>query len=121
MLAQRALDLALTDEPGATNSAGMVRVVSGEHPDMAFDYALAHREQLDKKVDTTSRSRYYPGLGYGSLDAAMIGKIQAYADKYIAASSRRDAETAIANIKYRMQVRNERLPSIDAWLAQHAK
>ena len=121
VLAQRALDLALTDEPGATNSAGMVRVVSGEHPDMAFDYALAHREQLDKKVDTTSRSRYYPGLGYGSLDAAMIGKIQAYADKYIAASSRRDAETAIANIKYRMQVRNERLPSIDAWLAQHAK
>lgn len=51
----------------------------------------------------------------------MIGKIQAYADKYVAASSRRDAQTAIANIKYRMQVRSERLPLIDAWLAQHAK
>jgi aminopeptidase N len=120
-LARRALELALTDEPGATNSAGMVSVVSGEHPDMAFDYALAHREQLDKKIDTTSSSRYYPRLGDGSLDAAMIGKIQTYADKYVAASSRRDAETAIANIKYRMQVRNEQLPSIDAWLAQHAK
>jgi aminopeptidase N len=121
VLARRALELALTDEPGATNSAGMVRIVSGEHPDMAFDYALAHREQLDKKIDSTSSSRYYPRLGYGSLDPAMIGKIQAYADKYVAASSRRDAETAIANIKYRMQVRNERLPLIDTWLAQHAK
>jgi aminopeptidase N len=120
-LARRALDLALTDEPGATNSAGMVRAVSAEHPDMAFDYALAHRGQLDDKVDSISRSRYYPRLGDGSLDPAMVGKIQAYADKYVAASSRRDAETAIANIKYRMQIRNERLPSIDTWLAQHGK
>ncbi len=120
-LARRALELALTDEPGATNSAGMVARVSAEHPDMAFDFAMAHREQLDRKIDTTSSSRYYPRLGNASLDAAMIGKIQAYADKYVAASSRREAETAIANIKYRMQVRNERLPSIDAWLARHAK
>jgi len=120
-LAHRTLDLALTDEPGATNSAGMVRAVSTRHPDLAFDYAIAHRQQLDQKVDSTSRSRYYPRLGNNSLAPAMIGKLTAYADKYIAASSRRDAETAIANIKYRMQVRNERLPSIDAWLAQHAQ
>ncbi len=121
VLAKRTLDLALTDEPGATNSAGMVRAVSARHPDLAFDYAIAHRQQLDLKVDSTSRGRYYPRLGNNSLDRAMIGKIKAYADKYIAASSRRDAETAIANIKYRMQVRNERLPAIDAWLAQHAQ
>jgi hypothetical protein len=120
-LAQRTLDLALTEEPGATNSAGMVRAVSARHPDLAFDYAIAHRQQLDLKIDSTSRSRYYPRLGNNSLDPAMVGKLTAYADKYIAASSRRDAETAIANIKYRMQVRNERLPAIDAWLARHAQ
>ena len=50
-----------------------------------------------------------------------MGKLTVYADKYIAASSRRDAETAMANIKYRIQVRNERLPLVDAWLAQHAE
>lgn len=56
-------DMAMTDKPGATNSAGMISRVSWEHPDLAFDFAVAHREQVDKLVDSTSRARYYPGLG----------------------------------------------------------
>jgi len=118
-LARRALDLALTDEPGATNSAGMIRIVSRLHPELAFDFAMAHREQVDKVVDGSSRSRYYPTLGTSAFDQVMIDKINAYATKYLAPSSRRDAETAVANIKYRMMVRNERLPSVDAWLAKN--
>ena len=118
-LAQRALELALTDEPGATNSAGMIRTVAGLHPDLAFDFAVAHREQVDAKVDSTSRSRYYPRLANNSLDPAMVGKLKAYADKYVATGSRRATENAMANITYRIGVRKERLPAIDAWLAKH--
>ena len=118
-LARRALDLALTGEPGATNSAGMIRIVSRLHPELAFDFAMAHREQVDQVVDGSSRSRYYPALGGSSFEPAMIDKINAYAAKYLAPSSRRDAETAVANIKYRMMVRNQRLPDVDAWLAKN--
>ena len=119
-LARRALELALTDEPGATNTAGMIRTVSETHPDAAFAYAIAHLEQIDKVVDSTSRSRYYPNLGNNSLDPAMIGRIKAFADAHIAAGSRRAADTVIANIVYRIKVRDERLPEIDAWLARNA-
>ena len=115
-LARRALELALTDEPGATNSAGMIGAVSRSHPDLAFDFAVAHREQVDQRVDSTSRSRYYPGLGDGSFDPAMIGKLESFANAHIAASSRRATETAVANTRYRIMVRDERLPAIDAWL-----
>jgi aminopeptidase N len=118
-LARRALDLAVTDEPGATNSAGMIGIAAYQHPEMAFDFALAHRAKVDTLVDSTSRSRYYPRLGGASFDPAMIGKITAYADAYIAAGSRRAADAAVANIKYRMMIRNERLPAIDAWLAKN--
>ncbi len=118
-LARRALDLALTDEPGATNSAGMIRAVAGQHPDLAFDFAVAHREQVNKLVDLSSSSRYYPGLGGGSFDPAMIDKIRAYADAHIAAGSRRAADTAVASIQYHIQVRSQRLPAIDAWLKRH--
>jgi aminopeptidase N len=117
-LAKRALDLALTDEPGATNSAGMISRVSGEHPDLAFDFAVAHREQVDKLVDSTSRSRYYPGLGSGSRDPKMIDKLNAFADAHIAKSSRRATDTAIASIQYRREVVEKRLPQITAWLAK---
>jgi aminopeptidase N len=118
-LAQRALDLALTAEPGATNSAGMIRAAGYQHPDMAWAFAMAHRPQIDKLVDSTSSSRYYPGIGGSSNDPAMIGKIKAYADAHIAKSSRRAADTVIADIQYRQMVRKERLPAIDAWLAKN--
>jgi len=119
-LAKQALDLALTPEPGATNSAGMIRIVSYDHPDMAFDFAVAHREQVDKLVDSTSSSRYYPALGATSFKPEMIDKIKAYADAHIAEGSRRVANTVIANIQYRMMIRNDRLSDVDAWLKKNA-
>ena len=119
VLAKRALELAITVEPGATNSAGMIGAVGYQHPDMAFDFAIAHRAEVDKLVDQTSSSRYYPGLGSSSNNPAMIGKINAYADAHIAKGSRRAADTVIANIRYRMMVRKDRLPAIDAWLTKN--
>jgi len=112
------LDLSLTAEPGATNSAQMISVVAGLHPDLAFDFATAHMNEVNGKVDVTSRSSYYLDLAFGSVDAAMIGKVNAYASANLAASSRREADTAVARIAYRIKVRNERLPAVDAWLAR---
>lgn len=117
-LARRALDLSLTTEPGATNSAQMISQVAKLHPDLAFDFAIAHMKQVNGKVDASSRSRYYPGLAATSVDAAMIGKVNAYATANLAPSSRRDAETTAARIAYRIKVREERLPEVDAWLAR---
>ena len=97
----------------------MISSVSIRHPELAFDFAVAHRKQVDTKVDTTSLSRYYPSLASNSLDPATVGKVKAFADRYIAASSRQATETAIANIEYRVKVRKERLPAIDAWLKRN--
>ncbi|MBS0213274.1 MAG: M1 family metallopeptidase [Proteobacteria bacterium] len=118
-LARRALDLAITDEPGATNGAMMISVVSWRHPELAFAFATAHTAQVDPRVDSTSRSRYYPGLASGSLDPATIGKVRAFADAHIAPTSRRAADTAIANIQYRIGVRERAMPQIDAWIGSH--
>lgn len=116
-LARRALELALTDEPGATNSGAMIAGVSQLHPDLAFDFAMSNLAAVNEKVDASSRSIYFVMLGSRSSDAAMIDKINAYANKHLAAGSRRSADTAIANVTDRIKVRRERLPAIDAWLA----
>jgi len=115
-LAQRALEMALTDEPGATNSAGMIARVGYEHPDMAFDFAVAHRAQVDALVDSTSRARYYPGLGAAATDLKMVDKIKAFAEQHIAPTSRRDAETVVSGIQTRVKLQQQRKPQIDAWL-----
>ncbi|GJI98978.1 aminopeptidase [Duganella caerulea] len=118
-LAQRALDLALTDEGGATEGASILNHVAGHHPDMAYDFAVGHHGQLEKKIDATSRSRYFPGLGGRSADPAMIDKLRAYAKQYLPAEAQGDTRTAIASIQYRVKLRTTRLPEIDAWLAKH--
>ena len=116
-LARRALEVALSDEPGATSSAAMVNEVAAEHPDLAFDFVLARRERMDSLLVPDSRHRYYPRVGAGSHDAAMIDKIRRFAEANVPASSRREAENAMAKVAYAATIAHERLGAVDAWLA----
>jgi aminopeptidase N len=120
VLAQRALDLALTSEPEATTGAAIIGSVAVRHPDMAFDFAIANLAQVEQKMEAWSRSRYFPRLGSYSADPAMVGKLQNYAKQHLTADATGDTKTAIASVEYRIKVRSKRLPQIDAWLAQHA-
>ena len=92
--------------------------VATEHPDLAFDFAIAHRAGVDASVDSNSRSRFNPQLATASADAGMLGKLDAYARAHLAEGSRRDAETAKAGIAFRIKVRAARLAEVDAWLAR---
>jgi len=118
-LGRRALDLALTAEPGATTSSAMIQSVSKFHPDLAFDFAVAHLPAVTEKVDAPSRGNYFSRLAERSLDPAIIGKINTYAAANLPAGSRRSADTAIATIGYRIKVRTMQLPTINQWLEQH--
>jgi aminopeptidase N len=120
-LSERALELALTDEPGATNSAAMVARVAEHAPEMAFDFATANMARMNARVDESSRSRFFPALATHSSDPAMIAKVQRYAQANLAEGSRRDAETAVAEIQNSIKVKQLRLPEIDEWLVKHAK
>ncbi|NIJ94280.1 aminopeptidase N [Xanthomonas campestris] len=115
-LAKRALALALTPEPGATTGASMIDRVASQHPELAFDFAVAHRTQVDTLVDSTSRARYYPGLGIDSAELATADRIKAYAEQYIASTSRQAADNAINTIQTRVKLRAASLPQIKAWL-----
>lgn len=119
-LAKQALELALTKEPGPTLSASIINGVSGDHPDLAVDFALANREAVEALVDVSSKSEFIPGLGYGSNDPAMIDKLDGYAKAFLAAGSRKPVDQAIAAIQTRIKsqprIRNE----TSAWLDQKA-
>jgi len=115
-LARRTLDLALTEEPGATNSSQLIGAVANAHPDLAFDFAIRNRERVEQFVDASSRSRFLARLGAGSSDSAMIDKLEAYAQAHMTPQSRGAVDRAIASIRDRVRVRAERLPDITRWL-----
>ncbi len=115
-LAKRALELALTSEPGSTNSASMIARVADSHPDLAFEFAVAHLDRVKPLVDTTSHNRFFTRLAAGSANPATIDKVRAFADAHLAPGARADAETSAAAIRARVKYRAERLAEVDAWL-----
>ncbi|WP_243692207.1 M1 family metallopeptidase [Caulobacter sp. BK020] len=114
-LAAKALDLALTGEPSETLSANMISTVAKLHPDLAFDFAVAHKDAVNGKVDAASRTKFIPALGKASADPAMIDKVRAYAAANLPAGSRGEAEKSAASIADRIKTRKAALPQITAW------
>ena len=115
-LADRALALALTDEPGATTSPGIITEVSLRFPDRAFDFAVANQKAVTARVDSTSATRFFPRLVYGAYNAATIAKLRAWAKTNVAPGSMRTVDESVAQIRYRIAVREQRMPAVDAWL-----
>ena len=118
-LARQALELSLTDEPGTTTSSQLVSAVAESHPDLAYDFAIANREKVEAQVDVSSRSRYFPRLAGRSSNAAMVTKLEDYAQRFMTPQSRKSADVAIAAIKDRIRVRETRLKEVAAWFKEH--
>lgn len=117
MLAQKALDLALTDEPGKTTSAAIISAVGYEHPMLAVDYVLAHREQYEALIDVSARSQALARLGINSAEPLMATKLDAYATKYLTPESRKVVDRAISTINTRIETRARLKPALTAWFA----
>jgi aminopeptidase N len=118
-LARRALELALTDEPGKTTSAGIITQVAAGHHRMAIDFVLAHLAQVNQLVDISGRSRFMQRLAGGSNDASLIPTLETYANANLAASDRKPVDQAIDRIRFESgklpRVRSETA----AWLQSH--
>ena len=117
-LARKALDLAMTDEPGKTTSAAIISAVGAEHPMVAVDYVLAHRAQYEAMIDVSARSQAIARLGGGSADPAMVTKLDAYATQYLTPESRKVVDRSIAAIKTRIETRARLKPALVAWFAK---
>ncbi|CAN7350073.1 M1 family metallopeptidase [Phenylobacterium sp. LjRoot225] len=116
-LADRALALALSGEPPPTTAPSIIESVSVLFPDKAFDFALAHRAQVEALLEPTSRAIFFTKLARGSRDAAMLKKLDALAAT-LPASSRGGARKAAAEIRHRREF-EKRLIEADRWLAAH--
>jgi aminopeptidase N len=115
-LARRALELALTPEPGPTVSAGMIRAASIEHPKMTLDFVLGHLRQVNPLVDSSGRSRFVSELVRESDDAALVPRLQAYAVANLRAEDRRPVEQAIGRIRWKAENRPRIRSELVAWL-----
>ena len=118
--AQRALTLLEGNELTDPQKATLLRTIGGNHPDLAFDYAVAHQAQVNGFLEGTARAGYIIGLGRGSNDPAMPGKITAYANASLPEASRTPARQAVALMAVRRANADRLRADVQAWLGQPA-
>lgn len=118
-LAQRALALSLSAEPGPTVSAGIIRAVAERHPAMALDFVLANLAQVNSIVDLSGRSRFVSQLVAESGDLALVPKLQAYAAANLGADDRRPVEQAVGRMRWKAENRPRIRQEVIAWLRSH--
>jgi aminopeptidase N len=115
-LAQAALDLALTDEPGKTTSAALIAQVSVAHPDLAVDFVLANLDKVSRFVDASARNEFIARLAAESRNPAMAAKLAAFADKTMSAEARGAVDQTINALKVRQASEPRILQQTKAWL-----
>jgi len=118
-LASRALELALSGEPGKTTSSGMIATVADQHTRMAIDFVLAHLAQVNELIDISGRSRFMGRLSGGSDDASLIPLLDSYARANLAPTDRKPVDQAIARIRFRADKLARERSEVEAWLKGH--
>lgn len=117
-LARRALELSIAPETPATSGPAMIRAVSARYPEMAFDFALAHRDAVNERVESASQASFIPELGATTSDPKVAAKVRAWVQANLPKESRSDAEVALAGATVRAEARARVVPQIEGWLAK---
>ena len=118
VLAQRALDLTLTDEIPLPVRGNVIRAVSGEHPAMAFDWAVRNEAKVNTFLESSTRAAFIAGLPTGAGDPALAQRVLDFAARSLPAGSRKPAETTAAAIRTSALIRDRQAPVLAAWAAR---
>jgi hypothetical protein len=116
-LAAQVLALAITDEAPANMSARLIRSVSESHPDLAWRFVLANLPAINRNLDTLNRTMFVPRIAASSNDLKRADELQAYAAENIPADAQGEVKVSLSKIRTGAEIRDKRLPQIDAWIA----
>jgi aminopeptidase N len=117
-LAKRALAIALTDEAPVPMRASIISSVGGEHPERAFEWAVAHADAVNNLIEASARPGFIVGLASESAELATADRVNAYASKALAPDARKGANETIARIKYLADLRRRLIPASAIWAAR---
>lgn len=115
-LARQALTLSIAPETPATSGPAVIRAVSGNFPELAFDFALANRAAINERVEAGSQASFIPELGAATSDPKVAAKVRAWVEANLPKESRGDAEVALAGAAVRAEARARVVPQVEAWL-----
>jgi aminopeptidase N len=116
-LAQRSLDIALGNDAAITTGPKMISRAAGENAPLAWAFVLNHLNEVNAKLDALQRVTFVPSIGARSLDRAILKQLREFIDVNVPEANKAQVERFYADTAFRLSVRDQRIPEIDAWLA----
>jgi aminopeptidase N len=116
-LAQRALQIALTDELATSRALHVVPKVAreSEHPEIAWEFAQAHMKQLLAKADALGVNSYAPSLFSFFSEPARIAELQAYAKAELPAAAAKPVAKSADEITFRAEFKKRLSEQLASW------
>jgi aminopeptidase N len=119
-LAARALQLVLGEDVPRQLRPQVLASVAGEHPRLGWDFLVANRAAIEALLDPLQRLEYPTGIASASSDPALAEALLAYARDF-PEGARAPVAGAVSSIRSRAQTIAERMPAVEAWIAQRER
>jgi aminopeptidase N len=121
-LADRTLQLALTDELAPIYAARLVAGVAdrGEQPERAWNFARQHMPQLLAKVPFARRNGYVPSIFAAFSEASRADELENYVKANLPADALKKAEEIADDIRFRYTFKQRTIRQIDDWVRHGA-
>ena len=118
-LAQRTLAMTLSDDVPRQIRVGVLSAVAGKHARLGWDFLVANRAAVETLLDPLTRLEFPSHIAAISSDPAMVEELERYAADF-PEGARESVVAAQAQIRLRAQTISERMPAVEAWIAQHS-
>lgn len=115
-LAASALNMAVSPEIPANLSTMIVSSIGREHPDQAWEFAVAHRDALLKSADAVGRNRALASVVAGSSDARHADMMEQYVGQNFGPDALVEARRVGNGIRVRAAQKARLLPQVRAAL-----
>jgi aminopeptidase N len=92
----------------------------GEHPDIAWSFAIEHLKEIQERFGTLGRNRLLASIATGFTDDNRADEVSTAVQANLPATTIREVENSIKEIRFRSKLKAKILPAIDAWIkAKH--
>jgi len=117
-LAQETLQYLVSDKvkPGDASLVLESFAVEGEHPDIAWSFAIAHLKEMQVRFGSLGETRLLSLIATGFTDNQRADEVLAFAQSNLPPAAFRELENSTNEIRFKIKLKTKTLPAIDDWI-----
>ena len=114
----KSLQISLTDELPTSRAVFLVGKVArdSDHPDLAWDFAVANMKALLSKTDAVGINRYAPSLFMFFSEESRADELKVYAKTNLPPTSAKEVAKAVDEIQFRSEFKKRLANQLSTWI-----